>query len=703
MWGSGWVAAEDRGLLLKLGLGPAFTAALDVPGVNPFGLLLEARSFTPSKEATEWVENQTSSLEEKGAAGDQVITDLQNWAAGVNAYEKTLPEVVRLPTVTLADAIAGNAFIGSIFGNGGGGEISNSELLGRLKEKYSELDATKIYQDLRESNDPEAPTTAKSAFPFDKEPAPGVETPGSVQIDPGSISLSASKALAATKASRHKMSNFLVVGGSHTASGHPLAVMGPQLGYFYPEIVFQADMHGGGIDAEGIVAPIAPYVFIGRGKDYAWSLTSSSSQNTMMYVSKLCNPSGPVDRETPEYYEYKGECIPMQTRDAGKIGASESEPAHEVYFKETVYGPVEGTATVKGVPYAISKYRSTRGREATGELSFADLDSNAVHSVADFYKTANELETTFNMSYLDSSNIAYFSTGLLPEPAPGTNPSLPTLGNGEYNSPGFLPQEGHPHEANPPGDLFLNWNGKPAPEWTAASNEYNYGPIQRVQLYTGFAEKGMTEVNDVAIMNKAATEDLPAVLVWPEIKKVLETGPAPSKLAEESVALINKWIKRGSSREGKEQPKEPGAAILDAAWAPMAEAVLRPVLGSTLSEFASMNEISNDPNSGGSSYGGGWYGYVYKDLKSLNGETVAQPYSRKYCGNGNLTACRESLWTAFQGAVEHLSSTQGADPTAWRAAKVRITFPPGILPSFTMKWTNRSTFQQVIEFTEHEE
>ncbi len=50
MFGSGWVAAEDRGLLLKLGLGPAFTAALDVPGVNPFGLLLEARSLNPAKK-----------------------------------------------------------------------------------------------------------------------------------------------------------------------------------------------------------------------------------------------------------------------------------------------------------------------------------------------------------------------------------------------------------------------------------------------------------------------------------------------------------------------------------------------------------------------------------------------------------------------------------------------------------------------------
>ena len=35
MYGSGWVAAKDRGLLLKLGLGPAYAAALSIPGRQP--------------------------------------------------------------------------------------------------------------------------------------------------------------------------------------------------------------------------------------------------------------------------------------------------------------------------------------------------------------------------------------------------------------------------------------------------------------------------------------------------------------------------------------------------------------------------------------------------------------------------------------------------------------------------------------------
>ena len=47
MFGSGWVAAEDRGLLLRLGLGPAFVAALDVPGLNPVRACCSKRAASP--------------------------------------------------------------------------------------------------------------------------------------------------------------------------------------------------------------------------------------------------------------------------------------------------------------------------------------------------------------------------------------------------------------------------------------------------------------------------------------------------------------------------------------------------------------------------------------------------------------------------------------------------------------------------------
>jgi acyl-homoserine lactone acylase PvdQ len=706
MYGSGYVAAEDRGLILALGLGPAFAAAADVPGINPFDLLLTGRSFTPSAQTYTFVAEQEKVLLEKGPDGAQVVKDLEDWADGVNAYEASLGPARILPPVNIVSAMAGFSLIGSIFGNGGGNEVANSNLLAGLEAKLGTTEGLKVFRDLKEVNDPEAPVTTTKSFPYDGVPTG--PTPGAVVIDPGSASASAVKAAAATAASKRKISNFLLAGSNLSADGHPLAVMGPQLGYFYPEIVMQADLHGGGIDAEGAVAPISPYVFIGRGRDFAWSLTSADSENTQQFLEQLCNPNGtPPTRESTSYI-HNGKCIPMTTFDAGKLGATETEGERELTFMETVHGPVSGTVTVHGQPYAVAKERSTRGREPAGELTFSDFDSDRVHNPQQFFEAANELETTFNIPYVDSKHIAYFSAGRLPILAPGTDPSLPTLGTGPYDWRGFLSLEQHPHEVDPRSGVFVNWNNKPAPGWGAASDNYSYGPVQRVQLYTGF-RPGMTEANDASIMNRAATQDLRALADWPWIALVLYTGHAPSPLAKEAADLVTNWALHGASRYGVTGPENPGAAVLDAAFKGIGEAVLGPVLGPELtSELAAMAPIENAPSSSGSAYDEGWYGYISKDLRSEVGLPVAGPYSRRYCGNGSLKVCRASLWAAIQTAAEQLKATQGSDPSKWRAARVRITFPPtfDLLPPtftepFTMAWTNRSTFQQVIEFTGH--
>jgi len=703
MFGSGWIAAEDRGLLLALGLGPAFAAAADVPGINPFGLLLQARSFTPSAETFKYVAEQEKVLFEEGPKGEQVIKDLEDWAEGINAYEASLGSKRLLPPVNIVDAIAGFAFIGSIFGNGGGNEVSNSQFLANLENKFGEEEGLKVFRDLKEVNDPEAPTTATTPFPYDTTPVG--PTPGAAVIDPGSESNSALKAETALKASRRKASNFLLAGSGHTANGHPVAVMGPQLGYFYPEIVMQGDLHGGGIDAQGVIAPISPYVFIGRGRDFAWSLTSAGSENTQEFLEQLCNPDegteGPPTRSST-HYMYKGECVALVERYAGELGEHGSEPAREIHFMESVHGPIQGTVTVKGKFYAIAKDRATRGREPAGELAFSELDSNEVHGPQSFFDAANHLETTFNMAYLDGKNIAYFSTGRLPVLAAGVDPSLPTFGTGEYDWKGFLTEEQHPHEVDPAKDVFTNWNNKPAPEWGAASDNYSYGPVHRVQLYTGFTT-GMTEASDASIMNKAALQDLPAVKDWPIIKEVLAHGTSPSALATEVVNTINSWVEAGASRLGTVEPKAAGAAAMDAVWAPVGEAVLSPVLGNLMPEFRSMVSPDDAPSPQGSAYDSGWYGYVSKDLRSELGQTVEGPYSRGYCGGGELNACAQSLWAAIQSASESEEAIQkGREVSKWRANKVRISFPPGLIPNFTMRWTNRSTFQQVIEFTGHE-
>jgi acyl-homoserine lactone acylase PvdQ len=556
-----------------------------------------------------------------------------------------------------------------------------------------------VWQDLREAQDPEAPTTVSQRFTY--ETIPTGSTPGSAVIDAGSL---AAPPVVPTTA---HMSNALLVSAARSGTGHPVAVMGPQVGYFYPQFLMELDLHGGGIDARGAAFPgVSLYVLLGRGAHYAWSATSSDSDIVDQFLEQLCNPDGSPPTRTSTSYMYKGTCMPMTTFAAGTLqSGSGSRP---VTFYETVHGPVSNTVTVGGKPYAVTSDRSTRGRDVMGALAFADLNTNAVHSARDFATVMNQVEFSFNWFYVDSKDIAYFSSGRLPIRAAGTDPSLPTLGTGPYDWQGYLTQAQHPQAVDPPSGVLLNWNNKPAPGWGAADDNWGFGPIFRVQLFTGIKPSGNQLADVVSVMNKAATEDLRAVLVWPLISRVLAGGPAPNPQTQQAADLVSAWVAQGASRidanlDGKID--DPGAAVLDASWTAVATAVLSPVLGPLTGPGAgtltSMIGPDDAANSQGSSYADGWYGYVDKDLRTLMGDPVAGKFSRIYCGNGDLAACRASLWQALAGAVAQLSAAQGQDPTAWRsdATKERIVFEPGLLgASNTMRWTNRPTFQQVASF-----
>jgi hypothetical protein len=169
--------------------------------------------------------------------------------------------------------------------------------------------------------------------------------------------------------------------------------------------------------------------------------------------------------------------------------------------------------------------------------------------------------------------------------------------------------------------------------------------------------------------------------------------------------LLEAWEVLGASRLDRDldgKIDDPGAAIMDAVWPKVATAVMTPALGTLTDRLAGLMEIDDAPGPSGSAYIDGWYGYVDKDLRTLLGRPVREPYHTRFCGGGDLGACRTALWAAFDQAGADLAAAQGPDPAAWHAdsTKERIHFAPGILAD-TMRWANRPTFQQVLSFTGH--
>ena len=653
-FGAGWVTAADRGLLLSLIRGPARVAALDVPGLDPLGLALSGKTFVPSLQTEAYLANQIDALKASGPIGRKVVTIVQAYVQGINAYYKAkgIPE----QTYTPNDVIAAAALIAARFGANGGQEVRNSMFLSALEQKLGADKGKQVFQDLRESNDPEAPVTvpgpSRSSCPR--------------RLPRGAPSSTTARSWGRRWLSRRVASNALLIGAKRSATGHPLFVAGPQVGYFFPEFFAEIDLEGAGFSARGAVFPGVPFVVIGRGPDFAWSATSSQADNIDLFVETLCG-------DDDHHYVFRGQCIAMQRFDAGVLKTN-GQPDQPVSFYETTHGPVVGTATVGGAKVAVTLQRSTRGRELLSAAGFYDLDTGAVTSPQTFVKAMSHVEFSFNWFYADDKHIAYFSSGGLPVRAPDTDPALPTIGTGAYEWQGYLRAAQHPQGVDPPSGVIVNWNNKPAADVASADSNFGYGSIQRVDLLAAkIAQlKKHTLVSVAAAMNESATQDLREVRVWPVIRAVLDSGRSgsASPAALQSAALLDQWLAAGASRidaNGDGKVDAAGAAIMDAAWPKLADAVISPVLGPLTDRLAELMHRSDDAGPGGSAYIDGWYGYVAKDLRTLLGRPVRGPFATRFCGGGVLANCRDELWAALGSAAADLAKTQGADPTQWHA------------------------------------
>ncbi len=216
----------------------------------------------------------------------------------------------------VTDVIAIASLVAGIFGKGGGGELGAALSLEAARQRFGTVQGKRVWADFQAFNDPEAPTTVQGrSFPYGQPPAQpvGVALPDPGTVQSASVVESASGSAEASGASgsggelpagilepllKHDgASNALLVSARESKSGHPVAVMGPQVGYWSPEILMEEDIHapataqGPPIDARGAAFPGTNlYVQLGRGRDYSWSATSAGQDIIDTYAVKLCEP-----------------------------------------------------------------------------------------------------------------------------------------------------------------------------------------------------------------------------------------------------------------------------------------------------------------------------------------------------------------------------------------------------------------------------
>ncbi|MFI1193685.1 penicillin acylase family protein [Micromonospora sp. NPDC020750] len=772
MYGAGYAGAEDRlftmDLLRHVGRGTLTPFA----GGSPGNRALEQSVWRNSPYTDADLQTQVDALRTKGPRGAQLYTDVQEYIAGINAYigvcmaNRNCPgEYVltgHLDAITnkggpepfrMTDLIAIAGVVGGLFGGGGGNEMQSALVRIAARAKYGPVEGDKVWAAFRNQNDPETVLTLHNgqSFPYGNASpdAASVALPdaGSTKVEPvftdptGSATTTAGKGseLAAALSgltidpAHRGMSNAALVSAANSATGHPVAVFGPQTGYFSPQLLMIQELQGPGISARGAAfAGLNLYVLLGRGQDYAWSATSSTHDITDTYAVPLCTTDGSAPTLASANYLYRGQCLAMeQLAHTNKWNPTTADSTPAGSYKLTAWrtklGLVAWRGTVGGKPHAFTQLRSTYRHEADSAIGFQMFNDPSQMGSADaFTASANNVEYAFNWFYVNSTQSAYFNSGLNPMRAAGSNPNLPMKAEAAYewqgyqpatNTATYAPLAAHPRSVDQ--DYYVSWNNKQAKDFGGADGNFSFGAVHRgnlldrplkAALATG---KKFDRASLTSLVEQAGLTDLRGAEVLDELIRVLESQPVGDAALAAEIGRLKAWRQAGALRvetaKGSKVYQHADAIRTFDAWWPllvrgMFSAPLGPDLYQALVNTLQINEAPSEAQSHkGSSFQYGWWGYVDKDLRAVLGDPVAGGLGRTYCGGGTLAGCRQVLLDTLRGAAATpAAQVYPGDGTCsagdqWCADAI-IQSPLGGIKHATIAWQNRPTYQQVVSF-----
>jgi acyl-homoserine lactone acylase PvdQ len=740
LWGVGWATAEDRLFFMDVLRYTAKSRLTELagPGEDNVNLEADVAQLSVTDYDTNDLSGMLDRLGRSSPRGAQVVQDLRDYTEGVNAYiaaaradasllPAEYPALGRSPDDwQMTDSVAILGLLNGYFGLGGGREADVAMAYREAIARFGGLKAPAVLADFRAGDDPEAPVVTTRRFPY-FNPRTRLDEESVAFLDRGSLEdfprLTEGEGggggvlLQRGLPIKRHASNAMVIPGAESETGNPLFVAGPQVDFYSPAVFLEMAISGPGIEARGVGVPgVGPYILVGRGKGFAWSITTAQGDLADEFAEKLCEPDGSAPTLGSGHYLYRGRCRPLKNRTRELIwtpGPADlaADPAAQpgrwtVKTQLSAHGPIVGRATVRGRPVAIAFNRSTYLNEAESALGFLDINTaGRIDGPRDFMRAAGSVTGSYNFFYADDRHAAYVQSGRYPRRA-RTSPILPTWGTGEWDWRGTLPYRRLPKAVDPRRGYIVSWNNKQAPGWRASDADWQYGPVHRSQrlekrVRAGIRGRRKLDLGElVGIMGDAGTVDVRGQSVLPWLLRVIGRTDSPE------VAALRNWLKDGAHRSDLDRDNvydySYSVALMDAWWTPMVRAVFEPVLGRRLfNRIADINQVDYTPRQGPDTWYYGWMGYVQKDMRALLGGRIAEPPSRVYCGRGSRKRCRATLLRTLGAAGEDVPTDIEVPATC------EVTDPPqcdqldfitaGAVETPPIPWQDRGTFQQAAE------
>lgn len=719
-WGAGWATAEARYPIMELLRMIGRSGVLETEGMGALNKIVDGllAGDTAPLNRLQLINYSDAELKvgldrmyADAGPEDAAILDqaMRGYVDGINEYIRRnaawIPPIADALDLSLgrywkAEDIAGvGVAIRDLFGDGGGGEIHTAALLDKLNAKFG-ADGRRIFDDLGAMH-PSTNFHTSDAFPYPQFAAPPAASPDSdaaslgpvADVDAGSVT-----GHVAAERARPSASNYLILGGSRTKDGHPILVGGPQMAYFYPQIVMEMDLRSPSFRTRGIIVPgEGPVVIAGRTAHYAWSPTAGGSDTTDQRVELLCNPDGSPATTSSRAVRFNGRCVPM-TRPAGV-------KSNTVW--RTVHGPVLGYGTSHGRPVAIAQQRSGRFETPTSAISFMRLMKDQVRDARDLPRELRHVNLSLNIGYVNSHQIAYVHTGWYPIRAQGVDPERPSWGTGKWEWRGVLNYNQVPHVVDPARDALTSWNNHPAPEWES-ENPIGSGPVHRDDLLYRPAggASGVDPAGALKITQTAATQDLRGVAIVPEMRRLFAARAPVGADARLGWSMLSSWESAGAHRRDLNYDRftdDPGVTIMNELFPRLVNELLGKTLGSDV--LGMLGSADDAPALLGSAYNNGLYGPITLELQRADGSQQRPSGLPTYCGDGTAAGCSAVVSALLADAVAAARKAQSfltqPFPSLWRSSQLfeRIRFLPIITNPFSMRWQNRPTFQQLTAFS----
>lgn len=243
-------------------------------------------------------------------------------------------------------------------------------------------------------------------------------------------------------------SSTFVIGGSRTASGHPILMIDPHWPAEGTHSWYEFHLTAGRLDIGGFAMPGMPFALLGYTPGATWGGTAGGADSGDVFELEI-HPNN------PDHYLFDGEWRAMDTREARVwVKTADGIEQRRFTFRETVHGPVVEETDGRVFAGAVCGWKDTGFVEQF-------LEMNRAKNKQEFLNAVGEDQLTWvNLTYATADgDIGYVQTGCAPlrPERPGRELAL----DGTRSSAmwqGVVPFDQLPQVHNPAADWIQNCN-----------------------------------------------------------------------------------------------------------------------------------------------------------------------------------------------------------------------------------------------------